>query len=122
MKGGFLNMCSMKKCKGCGAPIQNKDPKMAGYSVNLEQDYCQRCFRLTHYGDLGLLKLKEVHNDEVYEISITPNRGDCMSLIGIARDLSVALNLERKPLESLKSTENAPGIGRVLQITAEKGQ
>ena len=51
-------MCSMKKCKGCGAPIQNKDPKMAGYSVNLEQDYCQRCFRLTHYGDLGLLKLK----------------------------------------------------------------
>ena len=32
-------MCSMKKCKGCGAPIQNKDPKMAGYSVNLEQDY-----------------------------------------------------------------------------------
>ena len=31
-------MCSMKKCKGCGAPIQNKDPKMTGYSVNLEQD------------------------------------------------------------------------------------
>ena len=55
-------MCSMKKCKGCGAPIQNKDPKMTGYSINLEQDYCQRCFRLTHYGDLGLLKLKEVHN------------------------------------------------------------
>ena len=78
-------------------------------------------------GSIGVLEIgKELleyphFNDEVYEVSITPNRGDCMSLIGIARDLSVALNLERKPLESLKSTENAPGIGRVLQITAEKG-
>ena len=78
-------------------------------------------------GSIGVLEIgKELleyphFNDEVYEVSITPNRGDCMSLIGIARDLSVVLNLERKPLESLKSTENAPGIGRVLQITAEKG-
>lgn len=72
--------------------------------------------------EIGKELLEYSHfNDEVYEISVTPNRGDCMSLLGIARDLSVALNLERKPLESLKSTENAPGIGRVLQITAEKG-
>ena len=85
-------MCSMKKCKGCGAPIQNKDPKMTGYSVNLEQDYCQRCFRLTHYGDLGLLKLKEVHNDEVYEI-YRENRDALFVLIVEAFD-ALILNID----------------------------
>lgn len=71
--------------------------------------------------EIGKELLEYPHfNDEVYEVSITPNRGDCMSLLGIARDLSVAFSLEKKPLESLKSTENAPGIGRVLQIVAEK--
>lgn len=61
-------MCSMKKCKGCGALLQDENPKKVGYSVNLEQDYCQRCFRLTHYGDNKLLRLKDVSNDEVYDI------------------------------------------------------
>lgn len=58
-------------------------------------------------------------NEEVYEVSITPNRGDCMSLLGIAKDLSVALKLERKTICSMpKISENAPGIGRVLQVVA----
>lgn len=57
-------------------------------------------------------------NDEIYEISITPNRGDCMSLMGVARDLSVAFDLELKPLNPPKVSDNAPGIGRVLQIVA----
>lgn len=60
-------------------------------------------------------------NEEVYEVSITPNRGDCMSLLGIARDLSVALKLERKALCPMpKISENAPGIGRVLQVVASE--
>ncbi|MDY5557699.1 phenylalanine--tRNA ligase subunit beta [Helicobacter sp.] len=59
-----------------------------------------------------------IFNDAVYEISITPNRGDCMSLMGVARDLSVAFDLELKPLNVSKACDNAPGIGRVLQIVA----
>ncbi|TLD81132.1 phenylalanine--tRNA ligase subunit beta [Helicobacter sp. MIT 11-5569] len=58
----------------------------------------------------------QLFNDEIYEISITPNRGDCMSLMGVARDLSVAFELELKPLNPPKVSDNAPGIGRVLQI------
>lgn len=58
-------------------------------------------------------------NEEVYEISITPNRGDCMSLLGIARDLSAAFKLECKALCPMpKISENVPGIGRVLQVIA----
>ncbi|MDY3113740.1 MAG: phenylalanine--tRNA ligase subunit beta [Helicobacter sp.] len=66
------------------------------------------------------LNLYPTFNDAVFEISITPNRGDCMSLLGISRDLSVAFNLERKPLKLVKEAENAPGIGRVLQIISSE--
>lgn len=30
-------------------------------------------------------------NEEIFEVSITPNRGDCMNLLGIARDLRAAV-------------------------------
>ena len=56
-------------------------------------------------------------NDSVFEISITPNRGDCFSLVGVAMDLSVALNLNLKAIkEKAKNNEIAPGIGRILHI------
>ncbi|WP_104721346.1 phenylalanine--tRNA ligase subunit beta [Helicobacter mesocricetorum] len=62
----------------------------------------------------------DAFNDEIFEISITPNRGDCMSVIGIARELSVGLNLEMQSLKMPKISENSPGIGRVLQITTNE--
>lgn len=46
-----------KKCKGCGVELQNTNPNEVGYIVNIEQDYCQRCFRLSHYGDV-MMSLK----------------------------------------------------------------
>ena len=36
--------------------------------------------------------------DTVLEISVTPNRGDCLGLRGVARDVAAALNLPLKPL------------------------
>lgn len=42
----------MVRCKGCGAVLQSSDPKAAGYTPKEGSEYCQRCFRLTHYGDL----------------------------------------------------------------------
>ena len=44
----------MKKCLGCGAVLQDKDPNQQGYVTKLEQNYCQRCFRLNHYNDLTI--------------------------------------------------------------------
>ena len=38
-------------------------------------------------------------NDEVIEIELTANRGDCLSLYGVARDLSSALNIPLKELD-----------------------
>ena len=39
----------MRKCKGCGAVLQNTDSQALGYVPDLTMEYCQRCFRLTHY-------------------------------------------------------------------------
>lgn len=62
----------------------------------------------------------EIFNDSIFEIAITPNRGDCFSLLGVAMDLSVALNVNLKSLtEKEKNSEIAPGIGRILHIQHE---
>ncbi|MCR6587870.1 phenylalanine--tRNA ligase subunit beta [Campylobacter insulaenigrae] len=58
----------------------------------------------------------ELFNDEIIEIDLTPNRGDCLSLYGVARDLSAALDLNLKEINVLKDNENSVGIGRILSI------
>lgn len=49
-----------KQCKGCGQPLQDKEPQHPGYSQNLEQDFCSSCFRLKHYGDLSRVNQSKV--------------------------------------------------------------
>ncbi|MBF7069663.1 phenylalanine--tRNA ligase subunit beta [Campylobacter volucris] len=58
----------------------------------------------------------DLFNDELIEIDLTPNRGDCLSLYGVARDLSAALDLNLKELPSVKESENSVGIGRILSV------
>lgn len=55
-------------------------------------------------------------NDDVIEIGLTPNRGDCQSIYGVARDLSVYFDLEVKTLGQKEEEENQPGVGRVLHL------
>ena len=47
-------------CKGCGTLMQFDNPQLLGYSPKKEADYCQRCFRLTHYGAHSLSKVQGV--------------------------------------------------------------
>lgn len=42
----------MARCKGCGAILQTADKTKSGYTPKEGSEYCQRCFRLSHYGDL----------------------------------------------------------------------
>ncbi|HEF3713074.1 TPA: phenylalanine--tRNA ligase subunit beta [Campylobacter coli] len=62
----------------------------------------------------------EIFNDGLIEVELTPNRGDCLSIYGIARDLAVALNLNLKEKPPFKEGENVLGIGRILRLSAEK--
>lgn len=59
-------------------------------------------------------------NDDIIEIGLTPNRGDCQSIYGVARDLSVFFDLEVKVLGEKEDEDNQPGIGRVLHINGSE--
>lgn len=74
-------------------------------------------------GELELgkaLNSYEIFNDGLVEVELTPNRGDCLSIYGIARDLATALNLNLKEKPPFKEGENVLGIGRILRLSAEK--
>ena len=60
-----------------------------------------------------------IFNDDLIEIELTANRGDCLSVRGIARDLSAAFD---RPLKEYVKTDNDDkrGIGRIVSLTHEK--
>jgi len=76
----------------------------------------------------GILKLEDTikpgtdfssiypQNDIVWEIAVTPNRGDCMSHLGIARELS---HYFKKPLGD-KTVKLTPSIENILSISSGK--
>jgi phenylalanyl-tRNA synthetase beta chain len=45
---------------------------------------------------LEVENIEETKDDAILEIAVTPNRPDCLSIIGIAREISVILDLEHK--------------------------
>jgi len=57
-------------------------------------------------------------NDTIIEIELTANRGDCLSIYGVARDLSAVYNRELKNKEYTFS-EDRRGIGRVLELDSD---
>jgi len=70
-------------------------------------------------GDLVLGKSLceyEVLNDDIIEIELTANRGDCLSIYGVARELSTAFNLELEEINDYVQDESNLGIGRILSI------
>ena len=54
--------------------------------------------------------------DDVIEIELTANRGDCLSIHGIARDLSAAFNKDLKEIRIKEGQDGQLGIGRILQL------
>ena len=71
---------------------------------------------------IGELKIgKELNeysliNDEVIEIELTANRGDCLSINGVARELSTYFNIPMKNVDSIVNSNNT-GIGQVFDVT-----
>jgi len=58
-------------------------------------------------------------NDDLIEIELTANRGDCLSIRGIARDLSSAYNRPLKENNAEEDDDRRIGIGRILSINYE---
>ena len=54
-----------KKCTGCGVVLQDENVTNDGYTTNLENDLCQRCFRMKNYGEYEIVSKS---NDEYLSI------------------------------------------------------
>jgi len=59
-------------------------------------------------------------NDELIELELTANRGDCLSINGVARDLSAAYDIELQERQKSVAEEKQLGIGRILQLSHPK--
>jgi len=57
--------------------------------------------------------------DTIIEIELTANRGDCLSIHGVARDLSAALNIPMKNFDYESQNQEKIGLARVAKITSE---
>lgn len=66
-------------------------------------------------------KVGEILDDLILEIDLTPNRGDCLSVYGVARDLSAYLNINLKEQTTFSDQEGAVGIARALSIHSKDG-
>ncbi|CAA6805514.1 MAG: Phenylalanyl-tRNA synthetase beta chain (EC [uncultured Sulfurovum sp.] len=58
-------------------------------------------------------------SDTVIEIELTANRGDCLSVHGVARDLSAALNIPMKKFDYESQNNEKIGLARVTKLTTE---
>lgn len=66
--------------------------------------------RLTMAG-LEVEQIENIGGDRVFEINVTPNRPDCLSILGIAREVSALLNVPLKfPEHKLQDSLQESGI------------
>ncbi len=61
-----------------------------------------------------------VFSDDIIEIELTANRGDCLSIRGVARDLSAAYDRAVKENNFNDNEDRRVGIGRILSLSHEK--
>lgn len=64
-------MSKKKYCLGCGVLLQNENMALDGYTNNLDNDICQRCFRMKNYGEY---QIATKSNEEYIEILKTVNK------------------------------------------------
>src|SRR3954452_7258658 len=62
---------------------------------------------LTH-GGLPVEVFEKHGTDDVLDVEVTSNRGDCLSHVGVARELSALMNREFKLLETMPAEAGMP--------------
>ncbi|MBW1982359.1 MAG: phenylalanine--tRNA ligase subunit beta [Deltaproteobacteria bacterium] len=65
----------------------------------------------------SLVEALDLH-DVILEIGITPNRGDCLSVAGIAREVAALFQLEFSP-PSIELVEHGPPVHTLAQVAIE---
>ncbi len=87
-----------KRCKGCGIILQEDNMLQEGYTTSLENDICQRCFRIKNYGEYQVV----AKSNEEY-LDILKGVGETKDLVLYVTDL---LNLEEDILKIREYIKN----------------
>ena len=88
----------MNKCLGCGAVLQIEDNNLEGYTKDINNKLCERCFRINHYGDY-----KVITKDNNEFVNILKNINDTKDLVVLVVDL---LNINQELLNLSKIITN----------------
>ena len=80
-------MNNEKRCQGCGIVLQDENILQEGYTTNIENDICQRCFRMKNYGEYQVV----TKSNEEY-LNILKDVAETKDLVLYITDL---LNLEQ---------------------------
>ena len=80
----------MSKCLGSGIKLQTENQNELGFTTNIENSICERCFRLKNYGEYKVVSLD---NQDYQEII---NNIPASSLIVYVADI-LSLNLSNLP-------------------------
>ena len=83
-----------KHCQGCGILLQDQNVLQEGYTTSLDNDLCQRCFRMRNYGEYQVVVKS---NEEYLKILETVSKTN--DLVVYVTDL---LNLE-KNIEEIRN-------------------
>ena len=130
----------MKKCRGCGAVIQTESKELEGYSISLENDLCERCFRIKNYGDYKLVDkdnnafldiLKSINSTNDLVVLVVGLFSISNSILDITKHLSndILLVLTKRDLmplslhdEKLLSYKDKIGINSIDEVVVSSNK
>ena len=87
-------MKKIKHCEGCGVKLQDENILNLGYTTNLNNDLCMRCFRLKNYGEYESVSSSLVNYEKILSIV---NRSRelvlyVVDIVNIPNDLGIIKN------------------------------
>lgn len=110
-------MNRINKCLGCGVELQNVDSNQIGYTNDINNEYCLRCFRIKNYNDY---KLVNKTNDDYIPILKEINK--TKSLVILVVDLfnighldEIAKHLKNDILLVLTKKDLIPGYDKKIE-------
>lgn len=68
---------------------------------------------------IGIAGIEHKDNDSIFDLEITPNRGDYLSVIGVARQISAVLNKTVKPLKFNLEEISKPSTPDLINVKIE---
>lgn len=109
---GVTNEIRVRRCYGCGAILQDKNPKMTGYIPSIkiqeeEEQLCERCYKLRHYNEVDTTP----HFNDDY-VNILKEANKSQSLIVYVLDIFA--------LEASLIADIAPLLGQKLLVVLNK--